>query len=207
MDFGRFVPYFIFHMKASNLTIRLCLLAGLGMFAAPRSQAQVVDTLYFHAGDKLGVTVASITPDVVRFSLPLEPIRWISKASIANIHYAAGAKEKITDRVVINSEDDWEKVILLTSEAASIGLLSKGKIEERTAAYNFHSASSASTATLRRLLKAAARRRIPFVLLTDIKTASHTNYHAPTGGAGYGGGFGGFSQYNGATREGELFTY
>ena len=53
----------------------------------------------------------------------------ISKKQVKEIHFSSGRIQKFSEMVIINGEQDWEKVILTTLQSDVVGLSNKGEVK------------------------------------------------------------------------------
>ena len=53
----------------------------------------------------------------------------ISKKQVKEIHFGSGRVQKFSEKIIINGENDWEKVMLTTIETDIIGLTKKGDVK------------------------------------------------------------------------------
>ena len=143
----------------------------VALFATIVTFAQ--DKMYKHTGEKLDVKILKVGDFTVNFTYPNETAeQTIAKYAIAKIEYSSGRKEDISEKIVVSSKDDWEKVIILEDVAATVGLKRQGEIKGKTAGMlSYRTAGNADKKSLERLKKEAAELGAPFVLLTSDKDA------------------------------------
>ena len=76
------------------------------------------------SGDTIKSKVIEITDDNIKYSYEGEElINNISKNVVKEIIFKSGRIQKFTERVVINGEEDWEKVQITTLESDIEGLV------------------------------------------------------------------------------------
>lgn len=115
------------------------------------------DLITLKSGDEIKSKVLEVTPDLIKYknwSNPEGPTYSISKGEIFMIKYANGTKDvfKIAnesgssnnqtaekkavsaagDKIVINGENDWAKVVLTQTASEIEGLVKKGELKEST---------------------------------------------------------------------------
>jgi len=134
------------------------------------------DKLYKHTGEKLDVKITKVGEFTISFTYPNEQAeQTIAKYAVAKIEYSSGRKEDITEKIVINDKDDWEKVIILEDVAATVGLKRQGEIRGKTSGMlSYRTAGNADRKSLERLKKEAAELGAPFILLTSEKDSRWT---------------------------------
>ncbi len=134
------------------------------------------DKIYKHDGDKIDVKIIKVSEWAVSFSYPGETSeQMLGRYAIAKIEYASGRSEKISDKVVVTGEDDWEQVVIIEDKSAALGLKKGEEIRGKTAGiYSFHTAGSADKKSMMKLKKAAAEKGAPFILITADKDNQFT---------------------------------
>lgn len=103
-------------------------------FFAITSQAQDVkpDKLIKLNDEALTVNVVSVNENSVSFTYPGEKaVNVLSKNQIKEIDFASGRIEKMSSKVVITGEEDWEKVQVTTLESDVAGLNRKGEVRAK----------------------------------------------------------------------------
>jgi hypothetical protein len=132
--------------------------------------------MYKHTGEKLDVKIIKVGEFTVTYSYPNETAeQTIGKYAIAKIEYASGRKEDISDKIIISSKDDWEKVVLLEDVSMVVGLKKQGEIKGKTSGmYSFRTSGNADKKALERLKKDAAELGAQFILLTAEKDSRWT---------------------------------
>mgnify|MGYP001178211558 CR=1 FL=1 len=96
----------------------------------------------------------------------------ISKYAVEKITYGkSGRVEEITEKIVINSKDDWEKVVILEDKAYIAGLKKDGEIRGKTGFINYHTANTGDKKAEKKLKMAAAEMGCPFILQTADKSS------------------------------------
>jgi len=134
------------------------------------------DKMFKHTGEKIEVKIIKVGEWAISFSYPNETAeQTISKYAVAKIEYASGRKEDITEKIVINDKDDWEKVIILEDAGASVGLKRQGEIKGKTGGmFSYRTSGNADKKAMERLKKEAAELGAPFVILMSEKDSRFT---------------------------------
>lgn len=90
------------------------------------------DTIIKIDGNRIIAKIITVSDNEITFSYPNETIiNSISKNRIKEVIYSSGRKEIFNDKelIIINGEDDWEKVILTFIASDVEGLVKKGDID------------------------------------------------------------------------------
>ena len=147
----------------------LTLIAGifsLAMFAQN-------DAIIKHNGDKIDVKVLKVGETTITYRYPGEDAEQvIGKFAVATITYGtSGRKEVISEKIVIASKEDWEKVEILTDKTQVLGLKEGETVRGKTSGYfSYNTAGSADKKATRKIKEAAAERSAPFILLVSDKS-------------------------------------
>jgi hypothetical protein len=100
------------------------------------------DIIVRHSGSKVEAKVNYVTESVVVYTIPGESNSWkLGKAEVEKIIYRSGRVELISQKIVINGHDDWEKVILTSNPLSVVGLVKKGEIKVKTGRESYGAAS------------------------------------------------------------------
>jgi hypothetical protein len=100
----------------------------------------------------------------------------IGKYAVEKIVYGkSGRVENITEKVVINGEDDWEKVVILEDKGYIAGLTKSGEVRGKTGLINLQTGNTGDKKAQKKLKMDAAKLGCPFVLLTSDKTTVGAN--------------------------------
>lgn len=130
------------------------------------------DKMYKHSGEKLDVKIIKVGEFTITYTYPNEQAeQTIGKYAVAKIEYgSSGRKEDITEKIVINGKEDWEKVVILEEVTASVGLKKMGEIKGKTSGMlSYRTSGNADKKSMERLKKEAAELGAAFVLLTSEK--------------------------------------
>jgi len=131
------------------------------------------DKLYLHNGTVIDGTVYEVGDFIVTYSYVGEKTKQtISKYAVEKIiHSGSNREEKITDKILVNSRDDWEKVIILDDKTEITGLTRVDEVAS-SGGGKFVGANSAQEKSLERIKKQAAELKCPFVYLANSNTHS-----------------------------------
>lgn len=125
------------------------------------------DTLVLHNGKKAIGEVVNVKSFMVSFKYKNETsVQELSHYAIEKIHFGSGRVQTLTDKVSINGEEDWEKVIILEDKEQSAGLTRKGETSARTRFLNLHTAYSGNLKVAENLKREAAKQKCPFILIS-----------------------------------------
>ena len=154
--------------------MRKPLLSLVALFVTVLSFGQ--DKMYKHTGETIDVKILKLGEFTISYTYPNETAeQTIGKYAVAKIEYASGRKEDITEKIVVNDKDDWEKVVLLEDVSMVVGLKKQGEIKGKTAGLiSYRTAGNADKKSMERLKKEAAELGAPFILLTSEKDSRWT---------------------------------
>ena len=111
-------------MKKFLFVCLLCLGGLLNVWA------QNADVMHLHNGEELNVNVKQITENAITYSYPGESMTQdISKNLVEKIVFGSGRVQEISEKIIINDEDDWKKVIITSLESDIKGLVRKGEVK------------------------------------------------------------------------------
>lgn len=148
------------------------LLAGLAM--SFKSVAQT-DKVYLHNGKVVTGSVVKVAEYTVIYKYEGEDAEQVAgKYAVNKIIYKSGREEVITEKIDVNSKDDWEKVVILEDKSQIAGLNKVAEVKGKTALINYHTAATGDRKALKRLKEAAAELGCPFVLMTAEKETNYT---------------------------------
>ena len=148
-------------MKRITLTLALALVALV-------SQAQDVkpDKLIKLNSEEVLVNMLSVDENTISFTYPGEKVvNTLSKNQIKEIDFANGRVEKLTDKVVIRGEQDWEKVQVTTLESEVAGLSRKGEVRAKASGGSALSNQAIVDARATEKLKRAAAKMGAHIIL------------------------------------------
>ena len=130
-----------------------------------------VDKLYKHSGETLDVKIVKVGEFSITYKYPGEDAeQTIGKLAVGKIQYSSGRTEQISDKIIINGKDDWEKVQIISDKAQMVGLKQGEEIRGKTSGFfTYNSAGTADKKASKKIKEAAAELGAPFVLLTSDK--------------------------------------
>lgn len=93
----------------------------------------------------------------------------VSKRVVEKIEYNSGRTESISEKVVINGKEDWEKVEILLDKSEIVGLKKVGDVTGKTSGYfsGYVSGAGADKRANKKILEAAAAMGCPFVYMVS----------------------------------------
>lgn len=136
-----------------------------------------VDVITKHNGEVVKGKVVKLEEFTIVFKYDGEDAEnTISKYAVQKIVYGkSGRAEEVTDKIVVSTEDDWEKVIVLEDKAYISGLKKVDEVRGKTGLINYHTGNTGDKKAEMKLKKAAAAIGCPFILMTSDKTTSGYN--------------------------------
>jgi sRNA-binding regulator protein Hfq len=103
----------------------------------------------------------------------------MSKYAIEKIVYGkTGRVEEVTEKIVVTSEKDWEKVVILEDKGYIAGLKKGEEIRGKTGLINFQTGNTGDKKAEKKMKMEAAKLGCPFVLQTADKTTVGANSNA-----------------------------
>ena len=144
-------------------------LAVLLMTAVVSAQ---VDKIYKHSGETVEGKVLRVEEYTIVFVYDGEEAEnTIGKYAIEKIVYGkSGRVEEVTEKIIINGEDDWEKVVILEEKAYIAGLKKGEEVRGKTGLINYHTGNTGDKKAEKKLKMAAAKEGCPFILMTADKS-------------------------------------
>ena len=165
-------------MFASQLTImkKLFTFLLLAMTSFATFASETPDKLYKHTGETLDAKIIRVGEYTVTFAYIGETAEQVlSKYAIDKIVYGSGRTEKVTDKIDVRNETDWESVIVLEDKAQIAGLAKKDEISGKTSGlFSMQTFGSADKKALKKLKQSAAKIGCPFVLMSADKNNVET---------------------------------
>lgn len=139
-----------------------------------------VDKIYKHSGEVVDGKVIRLDEYTVIFKYDGEDAEnTIGKYAIEKIVYGkTGRVEEVTEKIVVNGEADWEKVVILEDKSYIAGLKKAGEVRGKTGLINFQTGNTGDKKAQKKLKMDAAKLGCPFVLLTADKTTVGANSNA-----------------------------
>lgn len=131
------------------------------------------DIITKHNGETIKGKVIKLEEYTIIFKYENEDAEnTISKYAVEKIVYGkSGRVEEVTEKIVVNSKDDWEKVVILEDKAYITGLKKEGEVRGKTAFINYQTANTGDKKAEKKLKIEAAEKGCPFILLTSDKNS------------------------------------
>ena len=151
------------------------------------------DEVVFHNGQVAKGKVSEVTDLYIKFKYEGEDVdNTIGRAAIAEVRFSSGRIQQMSQKVMVNSADDWENVRIVTDKNEVMGLKSLGQIEKHSSGtWSFSiTAGHFSEKTMKKIRMEAAKRGGCIVLMLSQTSQS-----------------GGFFQDGHASMTGEVYTY
>ena len=138
------------------------------------------DKIYKHNGEVVDGKVIRLDEYTVIFKYDGEDAEnTIGKYAIEKIVYGkTGRVEEVTEKIVINGESDWEKVVILEDKSYIAGLKKVGEVRGKTGLINFQTGNTGDKKAQKKLKMDAVKQGCPFILLTSDKTTVGANSNA-----------------------------
>ena len=131
-----------------------------------------VDVITKHNGETVNGKVVKIEEFTVIYKYDGEDAEnTMSKYAIEKIVYGkSGRVENVTEKIVVASDVDWEKVVILEDKSYIAGLIKGSEVRGKTGLINYHTGNTADKKAEMKLKKEAAAGGYPFILMTADKT-------------------------------------
>ena len=136
-----------------------------------------VDVITKHNGEVVKGKVVKLEEFTIIFKYDGEDAdNTISKYAVEKIVYGkSGRVEEVTEKIVVTTEDDWEKVIILEEKGYISGLKKVVEVRGKTGLINYHTGNTGDIKAQIKLKKAAAIAGCPFILMTSDKSTTGNN--------------------------------
>ncbi len=138
------------------------------------------DVITKHSGETVKGKVIRVDEYTVVFKYDGEDAEnSIGKYAIEKIVYGkSGRVEEVTEKIVVSTEADWEKVVILEEKSYIAGLKKVGEVRGKTGLINFQTGNTGDKKAEKKLKMAAAALGCPFILMTSDKTTVGANSNA-----------------------------
>ncbi len=138
------------------------------------------DKIYKHSGETVDGKVIRLDEYTIVFKYDGEDAEnTIGKYAVEKIIYGKTKRqEDVTEKIVVNGEDDWEKVVILEDKGYISGLKKVGEVRGKTGLINFQTGNTGDKKAQKKLKMDAAKQGCPFVLLMADKTTVGANSNA-----------------------------
>jgi hypothetical protein len=139
-----------------------------------------VDVITKHSGEVVNGKVVRVEEYVIVFKYDGEDAEnSIGKYAIEKVVYGkSGRVEEVTEKITINGEADWEKVVVLEEKSYIAGLKKSGEVRGKTGLINFQTGNTGDKKAQKKLKMDAAKLGCPFVLMVADKTTVGANSNA-----------------------------
>lgn len=144
-----------------------------------------VDVITKHSGETVSGKVIRVDEYIVVFKYDGEDAEnSISKYAIEKIVYGkSGRVQDVTEKIIVNGEDDWNKVVILEDKSYIAGLKKVGEIKGKTAFINMHTGNTGDSKADKKLKIEAAKIGCPFVFMTADKDINQSGADGPSFGS------------------------
>ena len=153
------------------------IIAVLAMLMAGTMANAQVDVITKHSGEIVKGKVVKVEEYTIVYKYDGEDAEnTLSKYAVEKFVYGkTGRVEEITEKIVVSTENDWEKVVILEDKAYIAGLKKGEELRGKTGLINYHTGNTADKKAEKKLKIAAAILGFPFVLQTADKTTTGHN--------------------------------
>lgn len=159
------------------------------------------DKMFLHSGKTLDVKIVKLDDFKIIYKYDGEDAEnTISKKAVAKIEYSSGRVEEVSEKIVINSKDDWEKVEILLDVSEIVGLKKVDEVKGKSV--GGFSGSKSDKKANKKLLEAAAAMGCPFVYMVADQKSSGGGYRG-----GWGGGIASIASNNQSLKKGIGYNY
>lgn len=142
------------------------------------------DKIYKHNGEEINGKVIKVEEYTIVFKYDGEDAEnTLSKYAVEKVIYKSGRTEEMTQKIAINGEADWEKVVILEDKSYIAGLKKGDEIRGKTGFVSFHTGNTADAKAQKKLKIEAAKAGYPFILLTESKDINQSGATGPSFGA------------------------
>ena len=131
-----------------------------------------VDEITKHNGEVVKGKVIKLEEYTIIFKYDGEDAEnTISKYAVEKIVYGkSGRVEEVTEKITIDGEKDWEKVVILEDKAYIAGLKKGEEVRGKTGLINFQTGNTGDKKAEKKLKIEAAKMGCPFILQTADKS-------------------------------------
>ncbi len=130
------------------------------------------DKIYKHNGEIVEGKVLRLEEYTITFQYVNEEVEnTLGKYAIEKIVYgSSGRIEEVSDKIVVNGKNDWEKVVILEDKSYTAGLKKEDEVRGKTGLINYHTGNTGDKKAEKKLKIEAAEKKCPFILLTADKS-------------------------------------
>ena len=149
-----------------------------GLFANAQN-----DKIFKHNGEEITGKVSKVEEYTIIFKYDGEDTEnTLSKYAVQKVVYKSGRVEEMTEKIIVNGEADWEKVVILEDKSYIAGLKKGDEIRGKTGFVSFHTGNTADTKAQKKLKIEAAKLGFPFILMTESKDINQSGATGPSFG-------------------------
>src|SRR5918911_427802 len=118
------------------------LLFILSLFISSTAFSQT-DKIFMHNGKAIEGNVVRVAEFTIVFKYAGEDAeQTVGKYAVEKIVYGkSGRAENVSEKIVVNSKDDWEKVVMLEDKSQVAGLNKVEEVKGKTAFINYRTAA------------------------------------------------------------------
>jgi hypothetical protein len=158
-------------IKMKQIILVLALIFGTNAVSAQQ------DVITKHSGEVVIGKVVKLEEYTIVFKYEGEDAEnTISKYAVEKIIYGiSGRLEEITEKIVINGEEDWNKVVILEDRGYISGLKKGDEVRGKTGLVNFQTGNTGDKKAEKKLKMDAAKLGCQFILLTADKVTVGAN--------------------------------
>jgi len=129
------------------------------------------DIIYLHNGQTVEGKVFKISESTVTFAYANEDAeQTLGKYAVEKVVYGkSGRSQNITDKIIVNSSEDWKNVIIIENTDEIAGLKRVGEVKGKTAFINYRTGEGSDRKALEKLKKDAAAMHCQFIFITTDK--------------------------------------
>jgi c-di-GMP-binding flagellar brake protein YcgR len=148
------------------------LLFSIGSFAQP-----TLDIILKHTGEQLKVKIISVD-EKITFTYPNETSNQvIAKNCVREIIFSSGRVQEITEKIIVNGEDDWQKVIVTTNPDDIKCLNRKGEVRSSASnTWNFKGKDAIDKKATMKIKMEAAKLKAHIIFIQDQVKTGQTYY-------------------------------
>ena len=125
------------------------------------------DIMYTHKGGEIKCKIIEMGEKTIRYQYEGEDlINTISKNLVSQIKFVSGRVEKVTDKIIVRGEQDWQKVVITNLESDIQGLTRVGEsMAKANSGWNTTNQGKMEKAAMDKLKKEAAAKGCHVILI------------------------------------------
>ena len=131
------------------------------------------DQIFKHNGEVIEGEVIKNDGEVIVFKYKGESVEnTLASVAVEKVIFgSSGRIQNISDKINIDSDKGWEKVMVFYVSELIRGLTRKGDIKGKTGMINYHTTNTGDRKAEKKLKIEAAKIKAPFVLMVDEKNS------------------------------------